>query len=176
MVIITTIKVIKMGLLNFLNASETARKVFGKRELKIIEKQLRGINLTQSEKNRLSRDIRKKFEFIKEASRFSDEFGLKKAADIKKIIEDSKKIMMGDILFYKIEEIVLYGSAAEKKMTFRSDIDIAVKFKKTTLSEATMFRKRILGKADSRVDIQVYNLLPQKIKNQVDKGKILYKK
>ena len=54
----------KMSLLKFLKENENVRKVFGKRELKIIEKQLLGVNLTQSEKNRLSRDIRKKFEFV----------------------------------------------------------------------------------------------------------------
>jgi hypothetical protein len=57
-----------MGLLELLKKSENARKIFGKRELKIIEKQMLGVNLTQSEKNRLSRDIRKKLEFIKEIS------------------------------------------------------------------------------------------------------------
>ncbi len=50
-----------MGMLQFLKKNENTRKIFGVRELKIIEKQLLGINLTQSEKNRLSRDIRKKF-------------------------------------------------------------------------------------------------------------------
>ena len=55
-----------MTLLNILKSDENARKVCGKRELKIIEKQLLGINLTQSEKNRLYRDIRKKLDFKKE--------------------------------------------------------------------------------------------------------------
>ena len=55
-------------LLNFLKSNENARKIFGERELKIIEKQLLGVNLTQSEKNRLSRDIRLKFNFIKETA------------------------------------------------------------------------------------------------------------
>ena len=67
-----------MALLRFLNKSEDSRKVFGARELKIIEKQLKGVNLTQSEKNRLSRDIRKKFDFIAKVSRFKEEFNLKK--------------------------------------------------------------------------------------------------
>ena len=76
-----------MSFLEFLKLNKDARKVFGERELKIIEKQLYGINLTQSEKNRLSRDIRKKLDFIKEAARFSDEFKLKKAGIIKSIVE-----------------------------------------------------------------------------------------
>ena len=56
--------------------NKNTRKIFGKRELKIIEKQIFGINLTQSEKNRLSRDIRKKFEFIEQVARFSAQFKL----------------------------------------------------------------------------------------------------
>ena len=54
-----------MSLLNFLKNNEDIRKLFGKRELIIIEKQLNGINLTQSEKNRLSRDIRRKLGVVK---------------------------------------------------------------------------------------------------------------
>ena len=53
------------SLLQFLRENKNARKIFGERELKIIEKQLIGVDLTQSEKNRLSRDVREKFKFIK---------------------------------------------------------------------------------------------------------------
>jgi len=164
-----------MGLLNFLKLNENTRKIFGKRELKIIEKQMLGVNLTQSEKNRLSRDIRKKFEFIKEASRFSDEFALKKGSDIKKMIYEAKEIILKDPLFNKIKRIMLYGSAVENKLTFRSDIDISVEFSDITLSEATLFRKRV--GVNSKIDIQVYNYLPDKIKKEIDaKGRVLYER
>ena len=76
-----------MNLINFLKKNKNVRKIFGERELKIIEKQLLGIRLTQSEKNRLSRDIRKKLDFIKEASNYTEEFELKFRAEIKKLIE-----------------------------------------------------------------------------------------
>lgn len=164
-----------MNLLDFLKSNENARRIFGKRELKIIEKQLYGINLTQSEKNRLSRDIRKKLGFIKEAAKFSDEFDLKKGKIIKKIIEEAKKAILDDIFFKKIRKIVLYGSAIKKEITFRSDIDISVEFSEISLKEATLFRKRMLGMVDERVDIQVYNFLPKKIKQDIDKGKMLYR-
>jgi len=39
-------------MINFLKTNTLSRKIFGKRELKIIETQLQGISLTQSEKNR----------------------------------------------------------------------------------------------------------------------------
>jgi len=56
--------------------------------LKIIEKQLWGVSLTQSEKNRLSRDIREKLRFIDKVSRFEDEFGLKKGGEVKKFVDE----------------------------------------------------------------------------------------
>lgn len=165
------------SLLNFLKSNENTRKIFGKRELKIIERQLLGLNLSQSEKNRLSRDIRVKFRIIKELSRFSDEFELKKSYDIKKIIEETKEIILGDTPFKKIKRIILYGSFVENKMTFNSDIDIAVEFSGITLKEATFFRKKISGKINSKIDIQIYNFLPKKIKKEIDlNGRILYEK
>src|SRR3989338_7724721 len=92
-----------MSLINFLKDNKNTRKLFGERELKIIEKQLHGINLTQSEKNRLSRDIRKKFEFIREVIRFSNDFELKKGSIIKEYIEEAKEVILNDILHKKID-------------------------------------------------------------------------
>ena len=165
-----------MSLLRFLDSSKNTRKIFGKRELKIIEKQLLGVNLTQSEKNRLSRDIRQKLEFIKEASRFSEEFKLKKGSEIKKMVEETKEAILNDILFRKIKEILLFGSIIENKFTFKSDVDIAVKFDKITIKESALFKKRISGEVNQKVDVQVYNHLPSKIKKEINnKGKIIYK-
>ena len=53
-----------MRLLNTLKKDKNIRRIFGERELVIIEKQLLGVALKPSEKTRLSRDIRKKFENI----------------------------------------------------------------------------------------------------------------
>jgi len=163
-----------MNLIAFLKSNKNTRKLFGKAELKIVEKQLSGIDLTQSEKNRLSRDIRQKLEFIKEAARFSGEFELKKGAIIKEIVGEARKTILEDGFVKRIKKIVLYGSAVEKTLTFKSDIDIAIEFSEISLKEATLFRKRILGKVSPRVDIQVYNHLPEKIKKGVDAGRALY--
>ena len=166
-----------MNLHRFLKENVGARKIFGRRELRIIEKQLMGVNLTQSEKNRLSRDIRKKFEFINKVSRFENEFELKKGAEIKRIIEETREIILSNTLFKKIQKIILYGSVVENKLTFRSDIDIAVEFDNINLKEATLFKKTISGRVSQRVNVEVYNYLPQKIKKEIDiKGKIIYKK
>ncbi len=164
-----------MSLIHFLKNEENSRKIFGQRELKIIEKQLSGINLTQSEKNRLSRDIRKKFDFIRKVSRFEEEFELTKGADIKKIILEAKKVILNDVLVKNMNKIVLFGSAAENKLNYSSDIDLAVIFDNINLKDATLFRKRVLGNVPDKVDIQVYNILPQKIKMEINqKGKVLY--
>lgn len=179
MVIITYITVmgIKMNLLTFLKENENSRKIFGERELKIIEKQLNGINLTQSERNRLSRDIRKKFQFIREIAKFENEFNLKKAEDIKKIIREAKETILEDKLKNKIVKIFLFGSVVENKMTFNSDIDIAVMFDEIDKKEAGKFRIRVLGRVNKKVDIQVYNTLPKKIKEEIEKkGKEIYVK
>ena len=166
-----------MSLLKFLKDNEKARKIFGERELKIIEKQLLGISLTQSEKNRLSRDIRKKLEFISEISAFKEEFDLKKMAGIEKLIERSVELMLKDKLKEEIKAILLFGSHVKGIVTKRSDIDICVIFKDISVEEATRFRIRISGELPKNVDIQVFNILPQKIKREIARNhKILYKK
>jgi predicted nucleotidyltransferase len=166
-----------MGLLEFLNKNADARKIFGERELKIIEKQLLGVNLTQSEKNRLSRDIRKKFLFIKQVSDYSSEFDLKKSRDNQRLILEVKKIILEDEFSKRINEIILFGSVVEKENTLLSDIDLAVKFDKIDEKEAIRFRLRIVGKFSNRLDLQVYNILPDKIKKEIDEnGKLIYKR
>jgi len=167
-----------MGLLQFLEKEEKARKIFGKRELKIIEKQLWGVNLTQSEKNRLSRDIRKKLEFIGEVTKFSDEFALKKGKEIKKLVKETKDLILKTKWFKKIKSIILFGSSVENKRTLKSDIDLAIEFDEINLKDATLFRKEIFGKVSSnKMDIQVYNILPIKIRREIDKnGKFVYER
>lgn len=165
-----------MNLLQFLKKTPEARKIFGERELKIIEKQLNGINLTQSEKNRLSRDIRKKLQVIKEISKFENEFNLKKAQLINKMIQEAKEIILEHPLKNKIKKIMLFGSVIENKLMIKSDIDIAVEFSEITKKQAFDFRKNIFGKVPDKLDIQVFNFLPEKIKESITKRhKILYK-
>lgn len=166
-----------MNLIQFLKKNENTRKIFGQRELKIIEKQLNGINLTQSEKNRLSRDIRKKFQFMGEISKFKDEFELKKAKIVKDVINEAKEEILEHPLRNKIKKILLFGSVVKNEISIRSDIDIAVEFDKISSREAISFRKRISGKVSNRLDIQVYNHLPAKIKKEINKShRILYRK
>jgi|SRR3989344_2945847 len=164
-----------MGLIQFLKKENGARKIFGERELKIIEKQLWGVDLTQSEKNRLSRDIRKKLEFIQKAARFSEEFDIKKGAEVKKLAEETKEIILQTKWAKRIKRISLFGSSTENQRSFRSDIDISVEFDEIDNHEATEFRIYVSGRVNDKVDIQVYNVLADKIKKEIDeKGRVLY--
>ncbi len=166
-----------MNLIDFLKKNKESRKIFGKKEIEIIERQKKGINLTQSEKNRLSRDIRVKLRFIKELFRFQDEFDLKKADLIKDLINEAKELILEDKLKNKIKKIYLFGSAVKNELTFKSDIDIAVEFDNIDLKEATKFRLRISGKINEKIDTQVFNILPDKIKTEIlKKHRTLYKR
>jgi len=165
-----------MSLIKIIKNKEM-RRIFGKKELEIIEKQLLGINLTASEKTRLSRDIRKKFSIVTELSKCIEEFKLKKGGVIKEIIESTKEEILKSKYFPKINKIVLFGSAAKNKISYRSDIDLAVFFSDIDKRESSEFRIRLLGKVNERIDIQVYNTLPEKIKKEIDKeGRVIWKR
>ena len=169
--------VIILGLKKFLKDNINARRIFGKKEIGIILKQLHGITLTQSEKNRLSRDIKPKFEFIKEASKFEDEFELKKDQYINKLIGKAINLILQDKLRDDIEAILLFGSRVKGMVTPRSDIDICIVFNNIEKEEADMFRIRVLGNFSTKVDVQVFNTLSQKIKRSIARShKVLYKK
>jgi predicted nucleotidyltransferase len=162
-----------MNIITFLKKNENARKIFGKRELVIIEKQLLGINLTQSEKNRLSKDIRKKFEFVKEISRHNFDFRLKKGTEIRNRINEIKEHILDSTYSSNIKKIILFGSTAENQRRLGSDIDIAVEFYKIESKEAAKFRYKF--NYDEKIDTHVYNFLPDKIKKEIDeKGRIIY--
>lgn len=166
-----------MSLLDTIRKSKNIRRIFGKKEIEIIEKQLLGINLIPSEKTRLSRDIKKKLVAVKEIADYSAEFELKKASVVRGMIEDAKEAIFESKQLSRIRSIILFGSYAENQATFRSDIDIAVKFSEIENREATEFRIRVMSKVPEKVDIQVYNTLPKKIKKEIDKkGKVLWKK
>jgi len=161
----------------FIKKNPLARKVFGKGEIVIIQKQVAGINLTQSEKNRLSRDIRPKLRFILEASKFGDDFGLKKGVENKRMVKEALEVIKEDKDFGKIREVWLFGSMVVNQMSIRSDIDIAVLFDKSSQMDADKFRIRIIGRVHDKIDIQVFDVLPAKIKKSILKShRVLYKR
>lgn len=166
-----------MSLLDIIKKNKNLRRIFGERELKIIEKQLLGVSLKASEKTRLSRDIRKKFEAISSLIPFAKEFQLKHGALIKEMIDEAKEIILESKYFPKIKKIVLFGSAVEHQLTLFSDIDISIEFFHISKEEAMRFKLNISSKLNERVQMQVYNNLPDKIKKEIDiKGKVLYER
>ncbi|MEK6916711.1 MAG: nucleotidyltransferase domain-containing protein, partial [Nanoarchaeota archaeon] len=118
----------------------------------------------------------KKFWLIQEIAMFQDNFKLKKGAFIKDMIKGTIQVILEDKLSKDVKEIILFGSAVMKTLTLQSDIDIAVKFNKISLKEATLFRIRVQGKLNDKIDIQVFEYLPNRIKQEIKTyGKILYK-
>ncbi len=103
---------------------------------------------------------------------------LKHGEITKRIIDEIIETIKQHEWFYKIKEIILFGSLAENRFHLFSDIDICVKFKKDlNKTDATKFRMKILGYLPKKVDVQVYNILPNKIKKEIDNnGRFLYKK
>jgi predicted nucleotidyltransferase len=163
---------------NELLKNPNSRKIFGKVEIDIIIKQINGITLTQSERNRLSRDIRPKLEFIKKISLFKNEFDIKRNSLNEHLINNAKKIILNDPLSKQINAILLFGSIVEGNFSLNSDIDMCVVFKENiSLKESTLFRIRILGEVNSKIDISVFHNLPNKIKNAIIKNhKVIFKR
>ncbi len=157
-----------MGLIHTLRENKEIRRLFGRKEIEIIEKQLLGIKLKASENTRLSRDIKKKFIAIKKLSENEREFGLKKGSIIKEKIERVIELIKNSKYFSKIKKIVLFGSTAENQRTFHSDIDISVEFSEINQKEASEFKIKTSGESGEMVDIQVYNFLPEKIKKEIN--------
>ena len=174
MVIITFRRII-MTLFNFIEKEPLATTIFGRAEIQIIKKQLLGIKLTQSEKNRLSRSIRPKFEFIKRCSAYKEEFSIKKGGEIYKQLDLFKEKLLLDEKGRDIKRIYLFGSFIENKMSQDSDVDVAVEFEKVTLKEASLFKKRIMIEKPDIIDLSIYNNLTRDIQKQVkNEGKILF--
>ncbi len=166
-----------MSLLSIIKKTPEVRSIFGERELKIIEKQLFGIKLKPSEKTRLSRDIKRKFRAIKALAEFSDESNLKHGKIIKRLIEDSKERILESEYYKKINKIIVFGSTVENKRNFSSDVDIAVEFDYITNKEATEFLIKTKIGLSKDIDLEVYNILPEKIKKEIDeKGKTIYER
>ncbi|HLC95722.1 MAG TPA: nucleotidyltransferase domain-containing protein [Candidatus Nanoarchaeia archaeon] len=169
--------VIILSLRNLLKNNKEARRIFGEKELKIVIKQLEGITLTQSEKNRLSRDIRPKLQFIKELIPFDKEFELKKGQHYQGYIGMAVSAILQDELAKNVLAILLFGSRAGGIVSIRSDVDVCVVLNKEISSqETTKFRLRILRDLPDKFDVQIFNVMPQKIKRAIAANhRILYR-
>ena len=85
-----------------------------------------------------------------------------------KVLSSAVDVILNNKINREIKAILLFGSHADGTAIWRSDIDICVVFKKdVTDKEAFLFRKNLLGQLPDMVDLQVFNVLPQKIKRAI---------
>ncbi len=90
-----------------------------------------------------------------------------KPLDVPKIIMQAVDLILKESK-EKIKAILLFGSHSNGTAIWRSDVDIAVVFKKEpTEKEAFLFRKRLMGKLPDIVDLQVFNVLPLKVRKSI---------
>ena len=91
----------------------------------------------------------------------------------KEIIRETVNLILKDHRD-QIDAILLFGSHADGTQIWRSDIDICVVFKKELdLKEATLFRVKIAGQVSDKIDIQVFNTLPLKVKKSIADNHII---
>ena len=73
--------------------------------------------------------------------------------------------------------VILFGSYRKGDDNEKSDIDIAVEFGNINKKDASLFRVHVLGRVNDKIDVQVYDVLPEKIKKEIDKnGRIIYER
>ena len=99
-----------------------------------------------------------------------------KPIDVQGIIDKAVEVILQEDRKHKIKAILLFGSHADGTAFWRSDIDICAVFTETpSLREATSFRINVAAELPDIVDIQVFNVLPQKIQKSIaDNQKILF--
>ncbi len=149
------------------------RKIFGKKEIGIIQKQLFGIGLTPSEQTILSREIRKKFIAIELLCPHKKDFSLKKGVLPKELVEKTKKKILNSVYAKNIKRIIWFGSFVRGEATFNSDVDLCVEFDEIDLKDSIKFETFV---SDEMLDVKIYNFLPIKLKKEVDDGKIIFRR
>lgn len=91
-----------------------------------------------------------------------------KPLDIQKIIKQAVDLILREDKKNNLRAILLFGSHSNGTAFWRSDVDIAVLFKKEpTEKEVFLFRKRLMGQLPDIVDLQVFNVLPLKVKKSI---------
>ncbi|KUK04258.1 MAG: uncharacterized protein PWP01_644 [Methanosarcinales archaeon] len=91
----------------------------------------------------------------------------------KKLAEVTEKIKNIEG-FEKVAFIILYGSAAEGRMTEGSDIDLCIYYDGAP-EEASRFRFKVLSELfDDRYDVHIFQQLPIYVRVEVLRGKVIY--
>jgi predicted nucleotidyltransferase len=93
--------------------------------------------------------------------------------DIKKEIRKFLRVIRKFEEFKRVKFIILFGSAAEGKLSEESDIDICIYFDGSKI-EGEKFRLKLLSELPDYFDVQIFNSLPVFVKKEVLKGKPIY--
>jgi predicted nucleotidyltransferase len=89
--------------------------------------------------------------------------------EIRKFLKTIRKLEE----FKRVKFIILFGSAAEIKLTEESDIDICIYFDGSKI-EGEKFRLKLLSELPDYFDIQIFNSLPIFVRKEVLKGKPIF--
>ena len=90
--------------------------------------------------------------------------------DISKAVDAALREIRQVAGFKKVRFVMLYGSAAEGRMTAESDIDLCVYYDGPR-EEAAQFRHAVLSRLPHlRYDVQVFQLLPLYVRVEVIRG------
>jgi hypothetical protein len=93
--------------------------------------------------------------------------------EIKKEIRKFLKIVRKFEEFKRVKFIILFGSAAEERLSEESDIDICIYFDGSKI-EGEKFRLKLLSKLPDYFDVQIFNSLPIFVRKEVLKGKPIF--
>lgn len=94
--------------------------------------------------------------------------------EIEEIIEGFLNKMEEFSFYPKIEFIILYGSQLSNYNYEDSDIDLCLYIDNKKEKELSEIRLNILKKINDKLDIQMFQLLPLYVQNEVLKGKVIY--
>ena len=90
------------------------------------------------------------------------------------MVQKTKDRILNSIYKKGIKKIVWFGSFVSGDVTFNSDIDLSVEFDEISLKDSLKFRAFASHK--KMLDILVYNHLPEKLKMEVNNGRVIYSK
>jgi predicted nucleotidyltransferase len=93
--------------------------------------------------------------------------------DIKREIRKFLRVIRKFEEFKRVKFIILFGSAAEGKLSEESDIDICIYFDGSKI-EGEKFRLKLLSELPDYFDVQIFNSLPVFVKKEVLRGKPIY--
>ena len=100
-----------------------------------------------------------------------------KPINVSEITKKAVEVILKTDKDHNVMAILLFGSHADGTAIWRSDIDICLVLQETpSMQQATQLRIGIAAELPDFVDIQIFNVLPQKIQKSIaDNHKVIFK-